>query len=74
MLLQDSQGIETAIRERCVARARIAMSVERRTVTKRTLARSLVARDHFISREDGTANLTECPTRRSFIALLIESD
>lgn len=26
--------------------------------------RGLVA-DHFISREDGTANLTECPTRRS---------
>lgn len=33
-------------------------------IKRRSVQRGLVA-DHFISREDGTANLTECPTRRS---------
>lgn len=49
-------------------------NVRRAANRDKARARELVARDHFISREDGTANLTECPTRRGFIALLIESD
>jgi len=55
-LLDTRLGYETAF-ERADAE-------ENAGIERRSVQRGLVA-DHFISREDGTANLTECPTRRS---------
>lgn len=64
--LQGSlQGTETATRERESGALRGRVPAE----SSAEPWQELVARDHFISRGDGTANLTECPTRRGFIAL-----
>lgn len=52
-------------------RARI---YNRAAISKRWTVRCELVADRFISRKDGTANLTECPTRRGAMALLIESD